>query len=68
MAKLPPIASLPVIEVNVRNLEAREFKDERDPRASGRRPRRAQIPLQPRRQVQGIHVPKSVGAPGGKPV
>jgi hypothetical protein len=34
VAQLPSIASLSVIQVDVRNLDSLEFKDERDPLAS----------------------------------
>jgi hypothetical protein len=68
VAQLPSIASLPVIEMNIRNLDAREFKDERDPLTSRFGLWWAQIPPQARREVRCIEVPESLGAPCGQSI
>ena len=68
MAQLPSIASLPVIEMNIRNLDAREFKDKRDPLTSRFGLWWAQIPPQAQREVQCIEVPEPLRAPGGQSI
>ena len=68
VAKLPAVASLPMIEVDVRDLHSGDLEDERDPPPSPSRSRRAQIPLQSWRQVQNCDRFERLGAPRRKPV